>query len=54
MPVFDDELAEAVTRFTARAKAVLFIEHLVGDFPVRRSAGATDFKRPTDPSDRTS
>ncbi len=36
LAVFEHELAEAVARFAARAEEMLIIEHLMGDFPIRR------------------
>jgi hypothetical protein len=52
LALLDDKLAEAVARLTSGTEKVLFVEHRVGDFPIRRGLGEMDFKRPANRSVR--
>jgi hypothetical protein len=40
-------LAEAIAGLAPGTQKALFIEHLMGDFPIRGGLGEMDFKRPT-------
>jgi hypothetical protein len=46
LAVLDDELAEAISGLAPGIQKMLFIEHLMGDFPIRSGLGEMDFKRP--------
>ena len=46
LAMLGDELAKAVSRLTSGTEEMLFVEHGVGDLPIRGGLGEMDFQRP--------
>ena len=46
LAMLGDELAKAVARLTSGTEEMLFVEHGVGDLPIRGGLGEMDFQRP--------
>ncbi len=47
-PVFDNELAEAVTGLASGTEKMHIFVHLMGDFPASGGVGSSNFERPAD------